>query len=279
MVWTKVQCVHLVLDINSYFVRTGCYTGDLPPAAEGPCHSERSGRTAGKVFRKLQPSRRRRTTGEQPVSLDIRIGNSLYGFLLKSSEPNVPLEPSCTPQHRASNHPSLCSISWKKKHMHNILNYVFINIHKSIINISHCVTAWLSAACFKRLVPLAEREKHWSLKACKDPERLIQVLVGELISCISNNHTVGVGFLHIVKLWEKSCREIKESYFSENVSRNSCEVEWNSKVVWIGDIKVLNVLYINIGLQGLYDYPSWHHKWLISATLCGLGLGLCMFSF
>lgn len=62
---------------DSCFVLTGCYSGDLPLAAEGPCHSERSGRTAGKVFRKLQPSRRRRTIGEQAVSVDTRVEGSL----------------------------------------------------------------------------------------------------------------------------------------------------------------------------------------------------------
>lgn len=52
---------------DSYFVLIGCFSRDLPPAAEGPCHSERSGRTAGMVFQKLPLSRRRHTEGEEPA--------------------------------------------------------------------------------------------------------------------------------------------------------------------------------------------------------------------
>lgn len=62
---------------------------------------------------------------------------------------------------------------------------------------------YLSFIHFNMLTPLAEREKRWFLEAYKDPERLIQVLVGELFSCISNNHAVWVGLVHTVKLWKK----------------------------------------------------------------------------
>lgn len=57
-----------------------------------------------------------------------------------------------------------------------------------------------------KLVPFAKREQYWLLQAYKDPERLIQVLVGKLLSCISNDHTVWVGGVHTFKLRQKTCR-------------------------------------------------------------------------
>lgn len=63
-----------------YFVLIGCFSRDLPPAAEGPCRSERSGRTAGMVFQKLQLSRRRRTVIEELVGIETKI--DFYGLLL-----------------------------------------------------------------------------------------------------------------------------------------------------------------------------------------------------
>lgn len=105
---------------------------------------------------------------------------------------------------------------------------------------------WVLLICFNRLVPLAQREKHRFLQACKDPECLIQVLIGELFSRISNNHTVGVGLVHTVKLWEKSCR-------GQRRETSPCLVEMHLEIL----------AYIKLWRRRWMDFhcgPSWWHK-------------------
>lgn len=58
-------------------------------------------------------------------------------------------------------------------------------------------------------LPFTQGKKHWLLQAYKDPECLVQVLVGEIFSRISNDHAVWVGLVNTVKLRENSCRRVK----------------------------------------------------------------------
>lgn len=59
---------------------------------------------------------------------------------------------------------------------------------------------------------MAQREEHWLLQAYKDPERLVQVQVGEVFSCVSNHHAVWIGLVNTVKLGEKSCRGVNTRF-------------------------------------------------------------------
>lgn len=124
---------------DSYFVLLGCFSRDPPPAAEGPCHSERSGRTAGMVFQKLQLSRRRRTVGEEPVGLETKIellrspSKSALSCLMYLQSLHVNPDIKVQTIH-------LLVVSPIKRETYTSQQFAFKKKKKCIIYISHCVT-------------------------------------------------------------------------------------------------------------------------------------------
>lgn len=59
------------------------------------------------------------------------------------------------------------------------------------------------------VLPLAQGEQHWFLLLYEDPECLVQVLVGKLLSGVSDHNTVWVGRVDAVEFGEKRCRSVK----------------------------------------------------------------------
>lgn len=60
------------------------------------------------------------------------------------------------------------------------------------------------------LLPLAQREQHRFLQVYKDPECLVQVLVGKFLSSVSDHHTVWVVLVDTIELRQKCCRRTKQ---------------------------------------------------------------------
>lgn len=106
----------------------------------------------------------------------------------------VPPVPSWKHLRQVSNHLSLCSTSWE------------IREQRKSFTTKEVYCMW------EPVLPLSQWEQHRFLQPNQDPKRLVQVLVGEFFSCVSDHHTVRVGLVHAVKLWQKSWEEKRETF-------------------------------------------------------------------